>query len=188
MRTHSARAKPMSISRAARNGNASLRMSAVVTSCISSRERGPWMLICAYAAGHVGRRTRGASSGTWRFIHVSTWRCAVSDATTQKRSSSSFVTVRSASSLPASLSHCVYVICPRAPSTLLAEIQLSSAPGVASLDEELRHERHVHEDHALARGLVLGLPVREPAAACRTTASTFGFAPAARTSRRPPSR
>jgi hypothetical protein len=47
MRTHSARAKPMSISRAARNGNASFDRSAVVSDCSSSRERGPCTLICA---------------------------------------------------------------------------------------------------------------------------------------------
>ena len=113
------------------------------------------------AAGHVGdERVRVRRIA--RFIHVSTWRCAVSDATTQNRSSSSLVTVRSACSLPASSSHCVYVICPAAPSTWFAEIQSSSAPGVAALHEELRHERHVHHDHALARRAVLGRPVREP--------------------------
>ena len=47
MRMHSTRAKPMSISRAVRNGNASLDRSASVTAASSSRERGPWMLICA---------------------------------------------------------------------------------------------------------------------------------------------
>ena len=44
---HSTRANPMSISRAARNGNASFDMSAVVTAASSSRERGPWTLIWA---------------------------------------------------------------------------------------------------------------------------------------------
>ena len=43
----STRANPMSISAAARNGNASLDMSASVTAASSSRDRGPWMLICA---------------------------------------------------------------------------------------------------------------------------------------------
>ena len=40
--------------------------------------------------------------------------------------------------------------------------EVQDAAGVASLDEELRHEGHVHEDDALPRRLVLGLPVREP--------------------------
>ncbi len=72
----------MSISRAARNGNASLLMSADVIDCRSSRERGPCTLICAYP--DVTSVTKAcALSGMWRFIHVSTWRCAVSDATTQ---------------------------------------------------------------------------------------------------------
>ena len=31
--------------------------------------------------------------------------------------------------------------------------------GVAALDAELRHEAHVHHDHALAAGTVLGLPL-----------------------------
>ena len=47
MRTHSTRAKPMSMSRAARKGNASFETSALVTACSSSRERGPWTLSCA---------------------------------------------------------------------------------------------------------------------------------------------
>ena len=62
-------------------------------------------------------------------------------------------------------------------------------PGVAPLHEELRHERHVHEDHALARRLVLGLPVREPVLpAPREAARPSARRRAARTSRRPPSR
>ena len=47
MRMHSTRANPISISRAARNGNASLERSARVTDCSNSRERGPWTLSCA---------------------------------------------------------------------------------------------------------------------------------------------
>jgi len=34
--------------------------------------------------------------------------------------------------------------------------------GVPSLDHELRHEGHVHENHALSCGLMLRLPVGEP--------------------------
>ena len=112
MRTHSTRAKPMSISRAARNGNASFDRS-------TRRER--LHQLARARPLHVDLRVPEvtsvtnacASSGKCRFIHVSTWRCAVSEATTQKRSSSSLVTVRSAWSLPASLSHCVYVIVAR---------------------------------------------------------------------------
>ena len=52
----------------------------------------------------VRRRSRRSRSrarpGTCRRSQVSTWRCAVSDATTRNRSSSSLVTVRSASSVP----------------------------------------------------------------------------------------
>ena len=102
---HSTRAKPMSISRAARNGNASLDMSAVVTAASSSRERGPWMLIWAYP--DVTSVTKACASPKCRRIHVCACRCAVSEATTQNRSSSSLVTVRSASSVPPSLSHWV---------------------------------------------------------------------------------
>ena len=47
MRTHSTRAKPMSISRAVRNGNASLDRSTDVSDCSSSRDRGPCTLSCA---------------------------------------------------------------------------------------------------------------------------------------------
>ena len=106
MRTHSTRAKPMSISRAVRNGNASLDRS-------TDRERLQQLarpraldVELRVARRHVGdERVRVAAM--CRRIHVSTCRCAVSDATTQNRSSSSLVTVRSASSVPPSLSHCV---------------------------------------------------------------------------------
>ena len=70
---------------------------------------------------------------------------------------------------------------PASPSTSLAEMRSSTAPGVAALHEELRHERHVHDDHALARGAVLGRPVREPVLAGPTTAcSASGSTPARR--------
>ena len=69
-----------------------------------------------------------ASAGVWRSIHATTWRGTVSDATTQNRSSASLVTVRSASRVPPSFSHCVYVMTPGAPSTALAEIQSSTLP------------------------------------------------------------
>ena len=39
---------------------------------------------------------------------------------------------------------------------------LQHPAGVAALHIELGHEGHVHQDHAGARGVVLGLPVAEP--------------------------
>ena len=105
MRTHRARAKPMSMVRAARNGNASFDMSADVIAWITSRERGPWTLICASA--DVTSVANARSSPMCRRSHACTWPWALSDATTRKRSSSSLVTVRSASSVPPSFSHCV---------------------------------------------------------------------------------
>ena len=105
MRTHSTRANPRSISRAVRNGNASFDRSAVVSDCSSARDRGPCTLIWAYAA--VTSVTKACASPTWRRMWASTWRWAVSVATTMNCSSSSLVTVRSASSRPRSLSHCV---------------------------------------------------------------------------------
>ena len=67
---------------------------------------------------------------------------------------------------------------------------VEKAPGVTALDEELRHEGHVHQDHALARGLVLGLPSTGTSSAGPTRAGRHSgvAAVAARTSRRPPSR
>ena len=103
---HSTRAKPMSISRAVRNGNASLDNSTRRERLEQLTRSRALHVELGVARGDVGdegvllARSVAASS-------VSTWRCAVSVATTQKRSSPSFVTVRSAWSLPASLSHCV---------------------------------------------------------------------------------
>jgi hypothetical protein len=71
-----------------------------------SRERGPCTLSCAIP--EVTSVTKAwASSGMFRFSHASTWRTIVSVTTTRKRSSASLVTVRSASSRPSALSHCV---------------------------------------------------------------------------------
>src|SRR6266545_4192340 len=126
MRMHSTRANPRSISRAARNGNAALDMSCVVTEASSSRERGPWMLICAYAP--VTSVTNAWASPRCRRSQVSACRCVLSEATTQNRSSSSLVTVRSASIVPPSLSHWVYVMTPASPLTRLAEIRSSARP------------------------------------------------------------
>ena len=39
---------------------------------------------------------------------------------------------------------------------------LELPPGVAALHRELGHERHVHQDHAVATGAMLSLPVRVP--------------------------
>jgi hypothetical protein len=45
---HAQRAREADVDlRAVRNGKASFERSAVVTDCMSSRERGPWTLICA---------------------------------------------------------------------------------------------------------------------------------------------
>ena len=43
--------------------------------------------------------------------------------------------------------------------------EIENGASVAAFDEELRHERHVHEDDALTAGLVLRFPIREPALA-----------------------
>ena len=126
MRMHSTRAKPISISRAVRKGNASLLRSAEVMACSNSRERGPCTLSCANA--EVWSATKAWASPKLRFMWVSIWRCTVSEPTTKYRSSSSLVTVRSASSVPPALSHWVYVIMPGAPSTLLPEMKLSKRP------------------------------------------------------------
>ncbi len=114
MRTQSTRAKPMSISAAARNGNASFERSADGQRLQELARPRPLHVDLRPARRHVGDEGVRARRivPIARRIHVSAWRWAVSDATTQNRSSSSLVTVRSASSVPASLSHCVYVIVP----------------------------------------------------------------------------
>ena len=161
MRTHSTRAKPMSIERAVRNGNASLDRSTDVSDCSSSRDRGPCTLICAKP--EVMSVTNACMSSVMcRRIQVSACRCAVSEATTQNRSSSSLVTVRSASSVPPSLSHCVYVMTPGVAVDVVGRQVLEQPARVAALHEELRHERHVHRDDVLAGRAVLGRPPVEP--------------------------
>ena len=46
---------------------------------------------------------------------------------------------------------------------LVAGYAVEAAPGIAPLNQEFPHERHVHEDHVAARGVMLLLPAREPA-------------------------
>src|SRR5215470_12162219 len=45
---------------------------------------------------------------------------------------------------------------------LIARYPIETTAGVASLDEEFPHERHVHDDHVLTCGPMLLLPTREP--------------------------
>ncbi len=54
--------------------------------------------------------------------------------------------------------------------------QLVQQPaGVATLHEELRHERHVHHDHVVASRLVLGSPVVEPVLSAPRQPLDHGF-------------
>ena len=50
----------------------------------------------------------------------------------------------------------------RRPIDVIGRDMIEHAAGVPARDPELAHERRVHEDHALARGAMLGLPPRKP--------------------------
>ena len=187
MRTHSTRANPRSISRAARNGNAAFDKSADVSDCSTSRDSGPCTLSCANAA--VTSVTNACASPTSRRSCDSTWRWAVSVATTMNESSSSLVTVRSASSSAALVEPLGVRDLPGVAVDGVGGHAVEHASRVATLDPELRHEAHVHHDHVLAAGSVLGVPSRpERGATPRERAGVGRRARSRRTNRRPPNR
>ena len=158
MRMHSTRAKPMSISRAARNGNASFDRSRAGQRLHQLARARALDVDLRVARRHVGDERvrvvrdvpahprldvamRGVGGDDPEALVVELGHREVG------------------LSLPAVVEPLrVRDRAARRRRRCSPQIRFEHAPGVAALDEELRHERHVHEDHALARRAVLALP------------------------------
>ena len=177
MRMQSTRAKPMSISRAARNGNASLRQVGGRHELHQLARARALDVDLRVAGGHVGdERVRVAEVALHPGLDVAMRGVGRDDP-------EALVVELGDGEVGLELAALVEPLrvrdhARRRRRRCSREIQLSSSPGVAALDEELRHERHVHEDHALARGAGARPPSTGTSSGGPTTAARIcGVAP-----------